>query len=190
MANLKVSQEVDLGYAGISDTVFYRVIKAGGTYKQSYADLFAYINAHVTLQMVLDNDHSLVNGIALIGTNAGASQTGTQVTFIGTGAGQNNSGLYVIGIGYEALYGNDQNQAIGFGYHALYNNRGAAPYAMGYEAGMGNGGNQCIMIGNYALKSNSGNNSIGIGYNAGIGNSANSIIAIAVSYTHLRAHET
>jgi hypothetical protein len=90
MADLKVSQEVDLGLAGIDGTVEYRVIKGSNTYKQSYADLFSYINSNVTtptLQEVTDVGNTTTN--AILGTTFIAVNGGVAGASISSSIGGN-----------------------------------------------------------------------------------------------------
>lgn len=136
MADKKVSQETDLGLAGIDGTVEYRVIKSGGTYRQKYSDLFSYINSHLpsptipTLQQVLDNNHDLLNGVVQIGTTAGGTSPGAGQISIGTSA------LNVTSIG-----------SVGIGVNAGVGSGGTRNTIIGYNAGLGlqgTGGNVVI----------------------------------------------
>ena len=156
MADKKVSQETDLGLAGIDGTVEYRVIKSGGTYRQKYSDLFSYINSHSsipTLQQVLDNNHDLLNGIVKIGTLAGdGSSSAVNLISIGNGALQNSSGpAGTIGIGPQA----GLSSSIGKG------------VIIGFQTGNGASGLNTVILGNSAGFNAIEGDSIILGYNAG-----------------------
>jgi len=138
MADLKVSQEVDLGLAGIDGTVEYRVIKGSNTYKQSYADLFTYINSNVTLQQVLDNNHDLVDGNFFAGTSAGYSNTGASVNAFGNVAGFSNEGSNVNGLGDNAANSNSGDNVNAIGNTAAGDNTADHVNALGQGAGYSN----------------------------------------------------
>ena len=158
MADKKVSQETDLGLAGIDGTVEYRVIKSGGTYKQKYSDLFSYINSHLpspsipTLQQVLDNNHDLTSGIVKIGTLAGDSS---------------GSSLNLIAIGGEALNsGGGPGGSIGIGFRAGMSSSIGKGIIIGNQTGMGASGVDTVILGNTAAGGSVENSSVILGSGA------------------------
>jgi co-chaperonin GroES (HSP10) len=172
MADKKVSQETDLGLAGIDGTVEYRVIKSGGTYKQKYSDLFSYIASNTTiptLQQVLDYNHDLSPDNFWAGTVAGAGVTTNHNVGIGEYAGYNNNGGGSISIGYAAgALNNNSSNVVAIGYAALNSaNLVGGAIAVGNGALKSSNGGDSIGIGNAALQYNDSQYSIGIGYTAG-----------------------
>jgi trimeric autotransporter adhesin len=159
MANLKVSQEVNLGLGGIDGSVEYRVIKGGNTYKQSYADLFSYINSNVPipdLQQVLTAGNTTTNDNLYIGLVSGG-QTGTNNVGIGVGALAGGSGggavAYSVGIG-EYAGQSDSFNGVAIG---------------GYAGQNMNIANSVVAIGNNSFRTGRSIYGVAIGVNAGFG---------------------
>lgn len=195
MADLKVSQEVDLGFAGIDGSVEFRVIKGGLTYRQSYADLFSYIGIGVTLQKVVDNDRTLVDNILLLGTDAGVWQTGTNLVgigqeagsgqfgiennLIGFQAGKDSGGSWVSAMGYQAGLNNASDFVVAIGYNSALDNTGPQLTALGSsDAGVNNTGDTVVAVGKAAGKANQGGICIFIGSSAGQNNTGDRVVAI------------
>ena len=160
MANLKVSQEVDLGLVGIDGSVEYRVIKGSNTYKQSYADLFSYINSNVPipdLQQVLTAGNTTTNDNLYIGLVSGG-QTGVSNVGIGVGALAGVSGGGTVG--YSVGIGEYAGQSDNF-----------SGVAIGYFAGqnMSSGSVGVTAIGQNAFRTAKAINGIAIGQSAGYG---------------------
>ena len=170
MADKKVSQETDLGLAGIDGTVEYRVIKSGGTYRQKYSDLFTYINGQLripTLQEVLDNNHSLTNGIVQIGTTAGGTSPGAGQISIGTSA-LNVTSIGSVGIGVNAGVGSGGLRNVLIGNSAGGGLQGTGGnIVIGDNSGSGANHASSIVLGTSTATSSSGTNSIFIGSSAG-----------------------
>lgn len=180
MADKKVSQETDLGFAGIDGTVEYRVIKGAGTYRQKYQDLFDYITTVLKyipdLDTVITQGHDMPNGLIPIGTDALVSNTGaTNVIGIGTSAAKGNNKADVIALGADSLFQNTGQKAIGIGYQAGMNNTGNDNIAIGYQSGQVLGAD-IISIGTNAAKLNTLDNVIAIGS----GSAATSTIGDAI----------
>ena len=182
MADKKVSEESDLGYGGIDGTVQYRVVKAGGTYRQSYDDLFTYIDANATpntLQEVIDHDHSLTYDQFFAGTDAGAGVSTSQHRYIaiGEGAGAGNSANQVIALGYNA--GAQGFQEIG------------NLIAIGYMAGNSiNSGGGLTAIGDGAMMDSSSIfNSIAIGTNASFASGNDASMGVAIGYCAMQQNQ-
>jgi hypothetical protein len=141
----------------------------------------------VTLQQVLNYNHSLTNGLNFQGTDAGLTNTGTNdVTGIGTNAAKSNSGEYVVAIGLNAGLSNTSNHlnAIGngagnqnsgvivnaFGLAAASQNMGSSVNAMGNGAAANNEGDFINALGNGAADQNTGDHVNAFGVNAGLSN--------------------
>lgn len=146
----------------------------------------------VTLQQVLNYNHSLTNGFNFQGTDAGLNNTGTSdVTGIGTNAAKNNSGEYVVAIGLNAGLSNTKNHlnAIGsgagnqndglfvsaIGSAAAVQNLGDFVNAIGNGAGAGNEGDSVNAFGYAAADTNTGNHVNAIGKSAGVNNTFNDV---------------
>ena len=125
-------------------------------------------------------------GSVFIGSNAGASNTGTGNTFVGSQAGRNNTKNGGTFVGDGAGLQNKGNYNTGFGGGALQSslgeyNVGIGTYALAqsqvgsYNVGLGsatlnvnNGGNGNVALGYQALLQNfTGNYNIGTGYQSG-----------------------
>jgi len=123
MADLKVSQENDLGLAGIDGSVEYRVVKAGSTYKQNYDDLLTWIGSNVTpatptLQDTIDQSRVLTNNNFYVGLISGQATSGNENIGIGTGAmSGGGSTTSCVAIGEYAGQTTNFN-GIGIGYFA------------------------------------------------------------------------
>jgi hypothetical protein len=114
----------------------------------------------VTLQQVLNYNHSLLNGLNFQGTDAGLNNTGTtDVTGIGTNAAKGNSGEYVVAIGENSALNNTKNHL----------------YAIGDGSGATNSGDNVNAFGHNAADTNSGNHVNAIGRSAGVNNTFNDV---------------
>lgn len=136
----------------------------------------------ISLQQVLDYDHTIGNGLIFLGTDAGDGSTGTpEVVGIGTESAQNNTGNYVSAVGYIAAKGNTGDTVVAIGSGAAVNNAGNHVVAL-ENACTGNAGNYTIGIMDGASDTNSGNYTIGIGYLAANNNTgASDVIGIGRS---------
>lgn len=137
--------------------------------------------AQVSLQQVLDYDHTIASGLIFLGTDAGDNNTGTpEVIGIGTEAAQNNTGDYVAAVGYIAAKGNTGNTIAALGAGAATLNTGNNVVALD-NACTANSGDNVIGIGDGCADGNSGNNVIGIGKNAAQGNAFDNVIALGTN---------
>ena len=113
-------------------------------------------NISVTLQMVLDENHDLVNGNNFQGTGAGIGNTGTFVIALGQNAGNSNSGTDVNALGQDAATNNTGGHVNAFGSSAAFNNSGSFVLGIGGNATQNNSGNFVNAIGESAAFGNSG----------------------------------
>jgi hypothetical protein len=136
----------------------------------------------VTLQQVLDYDHSLLNGLNFQGTDAGLTNTGTtDVTGIGTNAAKGNSGEYVVAIGENSGLNNTKNHLYAIGNGAGAQNTGLYVSAISSGAAIQNSGDFVNAIGDGSGAANSGDNVNALGYAAADTNTGNHVNAIGRS---------
>lgn len=125
----------------------------------------------VTLQSVTSGTNkNLTNGINLQGTNAGVSQTGTNVNAFGTTAGYGNTGSGVNGFGHFATQANTGSNVNGLGNQAAQGNSGSNVNAIGNTACTDQSGSDVNAFGSGAASSNSGSDVNAFGYLAGQAN--------------------
>ena len=134
-----------------------------------------------TLQQVLDNNKDLANGNNFQGTDAGTSNTGTNVIAIGASAGVNNTGDIVQAIGVAAAQYNTGNSVVAIGNSSATNNAGNSVVAIGSGNVQGNQGSDVIGIGQNNLPSNSGINVVAIGLSNGGSNTGSNVNIFGVS---------
>jgi len=91
-------------------------------------------NALPTLQQILDNNHDLISGINLQGTNAGGGNTGVGINAFGTNAGSNNQGNRVNFLGTESGSNNTKDNVNALGYQAANGNTFKNVNAFGFQA--------------------------------------------------------
>jgi hypothetical protein len=136
----------------------------------------------VTLQQVLNYNHSLLNGLNFQGTDAGLTNTGTtDVTGIGTNAAKGNSGEYVVAIGENSGLNNTKNHLYAIGNGAGAQNTGLYVSAIGSAAALQNSGDFVNAIGDVAGAANEGDNVNALGYAAADTNTGNHVNAIGRS---------
>lgn len=103
-----------------------------------------------TLQVVLDNGHSLTNGRNFQGTNAGVGNSGNYVNAFGSYSGYNNAGSDVNLFGQNSGFNNLGANVNAIGVTAAQNNIGSDVNAMGYGAGVSNLYDFVNLLGNNA----------------------------------------
>ena len=105
--------------------------------------------------------------LVLVGTHAGASQTGTGVVALGEDCAEFNTGNDSSFIGEDAGRHNIGNSVVCICRDAGWNNSGGNVILIGRTAGRNNEGSYSIGIGNGSISDNDGNYTIGIGRNMG-----------------------
>jgi len=138
-----------------------------------------------TLQQILNNNHDLVNGINLQGTDAGSGNTGTYVIGIGANAAKDNSGNDVIAIGKAAAESNTEQYITAVGIEAAKNNSGLVVNAFGSQAASDNSADFVFAFGEGAGRENTGTQLTAFGNAAGFQNGGNDVTAIGFETCYL-----
>ena len=105
------------------------------------------------------------SGNTSFGSNAGLSNTASDVIFIGTGAGTSNAGSNVTAVGDGSLFGNTGDYVV----------------AVGKNAGLLNTASECIFVGDSTGASNTGSNTIAIGNSAGLNNTGERSVLVGTA---------
>jgi len=122
-----------------------------------------------SLQQVLDFNHDLTNDNNFQGTEAGSSNTGTNVLALGNSAGNGNSGNNIVAFGSTAARNNSGNNVIGIGENTVVGNGGNNVIGLGTGAGNNNGLAGMTIISNDFLPSFADHTAAVAAINAGNG---------------------
>lgn len=133
-----------------------------------------------TLQEILDNNHDLVGGVNLQGTDAGVDNTGDNVNAFGQSAAVDNTADNINAFGSSAAAGNTGQGVNAAGRNAALDNEGNIVNAFGPESARLNTGDYVNAMGNNSCYDNTGDYVNAFGRAAANGNQGNHVNAFGV----------